>query len=99
MCCFSCAPLLNPSIIFPAGDFDRICFTAYRFGGEKTARLLAGVTALRMLIAFFSLFGSLLYTGVGLIVSGLVILGIAYGCLRADAYLKLNAAGKGKNNE
>lgn len=74
-------------------------FTAYRFGGEKTARLLAGVTALRMLIAFFSLFGSLLYTGIGLIVSGLVILGMAYGCLRADAYLKLNVAGKGKNDE
>ncbi len=74
-------------------------FTAYRFGSEKMARLLAVVTAFRMLIAFFSLFGTLLYTGVGLIVSGLVILGIAYACWKTESYLKLNTAGKGKSDE
>lgn len=96
---FLCPAFKSVNYFFQLAILIGFVFTAYRFGGEKTARLLAGVTALRMLIAFFSLFGSLLYTGVGLIVSGLVILGIAYGCLRADAYLKLNAAGKGKNNE
>lgn len=96
---FLCPAFKSVNYFFQLTILIGFVFTAYRFGGEKTARLLAGVTALRMLIAFFSLFGSLLYTGVGLIVSGLVILGIAYGCLRANAYLKLNAAGKGKNNE
>ena len=86
---FLCPAFKSVNYFFQLTILIGFVFTAYRFGEA----------ALRMLIAFFSLFGSLLYTGVGLIVSGLVILGIAYGCLRADAYLKLNAAGKGKNNE
>ena len=73
-------------------------FAAYSFGSQKAVRLLVVVTAIRMLIAFFSLFGSLMYTGIGLIVSGMVILAMAYACFKADAYLKLKVW-KGKEND
>ena len=73
-------------------------FTAYSFGAQKAVRFLVAVTAIRMLIAFFSLFGSLMYTGIGLIVSGMVILGIAYACFRLDAYMKLKV-GKGNQHD
>ena len=69
-------------------------FVAYTFRCEKMARVLALVTAFRILNAFFELFGSLLYTGFGLIFSGLIILGIAYGCYKADAYLKRTMEGQ-----
>ena len=52
--------------------FLAFIFTAYSFKQEKKARLLAVVTAFRMLTAFFSLFGSLLYTGIGMIFSGFI---------------------------
>ena len=63
-------------------------FVAYCFQQEKKARLLGVITAYRILTAFFELFGSLLYTGIGMIFSGVIILGIAYGCYKADGYLK-----------
>lgn len=63
-------------------------FVAYCFREEKKARLLGVIAAFRILIAFFELFGSLMYTGVGMICSGLMISGIAYGCYKADGYLK-----------
>ena len=66
-------------------------FVAYMFRREKMARGLALVTAFRMLNAFFALFGSLLYTGFGMIFSGLIISGVAYGCYKADGYLKSGA--------
>ena len=70
-------------------------FVAYCFQQEKKARLLAVITAFRMLTAFFELFGSLLYTGIGMIVSGIFILGIAYVCYRTDVYLKQKLGGNG----
>ena len=69
-------------------------FAAYVFGSQKAVRLLVVVTAIRILLAFFNLFGSLMYTGIGLILSGMVILGIAYACFKFDAYVKLKV-GKG----
>ena len=69
-------------------------FVAYTFRREKMARVLAVITAFRILNAFFELFGSLLYTGFGMIFSGLIILGIAYGCYKADGYLKQTVGGK-----
>ncbi len=97
---FFLSPPLKPVVyFFQLSILIGLIFAAYRFGSEKTARLLVGVTAFRMLIAFFSLFGSLLSTGIGMIVSGLIILGIAYVGFRANAYLKFQAVGKGKSNE
>ena len=69
-------------------------FVAYTFRQERKARLLAVITAFRMMDAFFVLFGSLMYTGLGMIFSGLIILGIAYGCYKADGYLKRTMGGK-----
>ena len=63
-------------------------FAAYHFGGEKTARLLGVLTACRILTVWLSLFGSLLNTGAGLIVSGMFILAIACGCYKGDKWLK-----------
>ncbi len=63
-------------------------FTAYFFNAEKVARLLAVFTVARILFAFFSLFGSLIYTGIGMIVSGCVILVMAVVCVKIDAFLK-----------
>lgn len=74
-------------------------FVAYCFHERKTARILAFLTALRMLAAFFDLFGSLLYTGIGMILSGVFILGIAYGCYKADGYLKQKTLSGGKGHE
>ena len=61
--------------------------------------LLAVITAFRMLIAFFELFGSLLYTGFGLIFSGVIILGLAYACYKTDGYLKQKLAAGGNGHE
>ena len=74
-------------------------FVAYCFHQEKKARILAVITAFRMLIAFFDLFGSLLYTGFGLIFSGVVMLGLAYACYKADGYLKQKLAAGGNGHE
>ena len=63
-------------------------FTAYFFNAEKVARLLAVFTVARILFAFFSLFGSLIYTGIGMIVCGCVILVMAVVCVKIDAFLK-----------
>ncbi len=69
-------------------------FVAYTFRREKMARAMALITAFRILNAFFELFGSLLYTGFGMIFSGMIILGIAYGCYKADGYLKATMGGR-----
>ncbi|MBR1778653.1 MAG: DUF2157 domain-containing protein [Alphaproteobacteria bacterium] len=74
-------------------------FVAYCFREEKTARVLGVITAFRMLSAFFALFGSLMYTGIGMICSGLMILGIAYGCYKADGYLKQKLTAGGQAHE
>ena len=76
-------------------------FVAYCFREEKKARILGVITAFRILIAFFELFGSLMYTGVGMICSGLMILGVAYGCFKTDGYLKrmITAGGNGNDNK
>ncbi len=63
-------------------------FAACRFGAEKIARLLGVLTAWRILTVWLLLFGSLLHTGTGLIVSGMVILAIACGCYKGDKRLK-----------
>ena len=63
-------------------------FAAYHFGAEKIARLLGILTAGRILTVWLSLFGSLLSTGTGLIVSGIFILAIACGCYKGDKWLK-----------
>lgn len=94
------SPPLGPlEYFFQLGILIGLIFTAYRFGSEKTVRLLVGVTAFRMLTAFFTLFGSLLATGIGMIVSGAVVLGMAYACFRMNACLKLKLIGKGKSDE
>lgn len=74
-------------------------FVAYCFREEKKARLLGVITAFRMLIAFFALFGSLMYTGIGMICSGLMILGMAYACFKTDGYLKRMISAGGNGND
>lgn len=66
---------------------------ALLFAGVETkrfgfARVMAFVACLRVIAAYFELFGSLLETGGGLILTGLFILGIAYGWHKADRRLK-----------
>lgn len=74
-------------------------FTAYGFGGERTARLLGVLTALRILTVWISLFGSLMDTGAGLIVSGAFILALACGCYKGDRWLKKMFAREGVHAE
>lgn len=52
------------------------------------ARIMALCAGIRVLSAYFFLFGSLLETGGGLILTGLFILGIAYGWHKVDGRLK-----------
>ena len=74
-------------------------FVAFAFQERKIARILAFFAALRILNAFFALFGSLFYTGLGMIFSGLFILGIAYGCYKVDGYLKQKVTAGGNGHE
>lgn len=68
---------------------------AYRFKRERLAKLFTLLIALRILFAFFNLFGSLRMTGFGLIFSGAVILGISFAWFKANAYVKKSMKGEG----
>jgi len=52
---------------------------AYKNNRAKLLNLAGGLAAIRIFIVYIELFGSLLATGVGLIVSGFVLLGIVFG--------------------
>lgn len=68
---------------------------AYRFKRERLARLFTLLVALRILLAFFNLFGSLMMTGFGLIFAGGVILAVSFGWYKANAYVKKNMKEEG----
>lgn len=68
---------------------------AYRFRQERVAKLFTFLIALRILFAFFNLFGSLMMTGFGLIFAGAVILGISFGWYKANAFVKKSMKGEG----
>lgn len=69
-----------------------LAFAAHVFDMEKTARGLTVVAGFRILFAYFDLFGSLMSTGVGMILSGAVILAVAFAGSRVNGYLKKDAA-------
>lgn len=76
-----------------------LVFAAHAFDMEKTARGLTVVAGFRILFAYFDLFGSLMSTGVGMILSGAVILAVAFAGRKATGYLKKDAvAAKGENH-
>ncbi len=69
-----------------------LAFAAHVFDMEKTARGLTVVAGFRILFAYFDLFGSLMSTGVGMILSGAVILAVAFAGCKVNGYLKKDAA-------
>lgn len=75
-----------------------LVFAAHVFGMEKTARGLTVVAGFRILFAYFELFGSLMSTGIGMIVSGAVFLAIAFAGYKVAGYLKKDDfAARGKD--
>ena len=54
-------------------------FATYHTGMIRVFNLLTLAIALRMIVVYFQIFGSLLAQGFGMIISGLVILGVAWG--------------------
>lgn len=61
-----------------------IAFAALHAGWRGTFQFAVGVIALRLIVLSFELGGDLLLSGVGLIVSGLMILGIAFAAVRVS---------------
>ena len=63
---------------------------AYRGGWIKTMNLCAALVALRFFIIYLQIFGSMLDTGIGLIISGLVFLTIALSLHKVSSFLTSN---------
>ncbi|MFM1848421.1 MAG: hypothetical protein RL417_1895 [Pseudomonadota bacterium] len=68
--------------------------TAARLGRRRLFDFAASIVALRFVVAYFEVFGSLAATGIGLIISGGVILGIAYLWHRFRGAVALTMEGK-----
>lgn len=60
------------------GAWGGAAAVAAQLGRRRLFDIAASVVALRFIVAYFEVFGSLAATGIGLMVSGGVILGIAY---------------------
>lgn len=65
-----------------------LMFAAYQAKAQGITRILTFCAGLRILTAYFELFGSLMQTGGGLILTGLIILGLSFGWYRLDQTLK-----------
>lgn len=63
---------------------------AYRGGWIKTMNFCAALIALRFFIIYLQVFGSMLDTGIGLIISGLVFLAIALSLHKVSSFLTRN---------
>jgi hypothetical protein len=57
-------------------------------------QLAVGVIALRLIILSFELAGDLLTNGLGLILAGLMILGVAWGAVRVSKRFAPDAEGE-----
>ncbi len=69
-----------------------IAWAAQRRQRAGLFRLAVGVIALRLIIIYFEVFGSLATTGVGLIVSGLLVIGAAVGTTHLLRRWRIGAA-------
>ena len=61
-----------------------IAFAALHAGWRGIFQIAVGVIAVRLIVFSFEWAGDLLLSGVGLIISGLLILGIAFGAIRVS---------------
>lgn len=66
-----------------------ILFFVYQIRAERMAKAVTLFMALRIIAAFFDLFGTLLYTGLGFLSVGAVVLGVSFGWYKATQALKL----------
>jgi uncharacterized membrane protein len=57
-------------------------YAAGQTGHRGLFKLAVGLIALRLIIVYFEVFGSLLETGIGLIISGIVVIAIAWAAMR-----------------
>jgi uncharacterized membrane protein len=73
-----------------------IAFAALHAGWRGVFQIAVGVIAVRLIIFSFEWAGDLLLSGVGLIISGLLILGIAFGAVRVS---KAFAPDRGPDDE
>jgi uncharacterized membrane protein len=68
--------------------------TAYQLGRIRLLNLATGVLALRLVVAYVELFGSLLQTGLGMILGGLLTLALAWGWVRKSRDFRKDNAGQ-----
>lgn len=61
-----------------------VAFAALHAGSRGVFQLAVGLVAIRLIVLSFELASDLLFSGVGLIVSGLLILGIAFAAVRVS---------------
>lgn len=66
------------------GLWAGIAFAALHAGWRGVFQISVGVIALRLIVLSFELGGDLLFSGVGLIISGLLILAIAFAAVRVS---------------
>ena len=96
----STVPLLIPTI---GGDvLSAVAFVGYWiFVGwiaqmankMRIVSLAITLIALRIFVAYLELFGSLMQTGFGMIIGGLVLLALMYGAKKANTYIKAQGGG------
>ncbi|HEY6814300.1 MAG TPA: DUF2157 domain-containing protein [Croceibacterium sp.] len=61
-----------------------VAFAALHAGSRGVFQVAVGVVAVRLIVLSFELASDLLFSGVGLIVSGLLVLGIAFAAVRVS---------------
>lgn len=91
---FVCLPLIAP---VDSNLMAMIHFIAFwllagaiwqRTGHDRAVSLAVGVITLRLFIGFIELFGSMMMSGFGFIIGGLVLIGLVAGARRLDKQLK-----------
>jgi hypothetical protein len=68
--------------------------TAYQLGRIRLLNLATGVLAIRLVVGYVELFGSLLQTGLGMILGGLLTLALAWGWVRKSRDFRKDNAGQ-----
>jgi len=62
-------------------------------GKMRIVSLAITLIAIRIFVAYIELFGSLMNTGIGMIVGGIVLLGLMYGARKLNTYVKAQGGG------
>jgi uncharacterized membrane protein len=63
------------------GLWTLICFICFTSGRIALAKIAVGIIAARLIIVYFEVFGSLALTGIGLIVTGVLVIGTTTAAL------------------